>query len=120
MHAIEIAVRLTLGPGDEALVPSPAWPNFVGAIETSGARAVPVRLGREGRWSLDPEKLAAAVTPATRVIFLNSPANPTGFVATREEIAATLAIARTARPLDRRRRDLRPPDLRRNPRAVVP
>ncbi len=95
MHAIEIAVRLTLGPGDEALVPSPAWPNFVGAIETSGARAVPVRLGREGRWSLDPEKLAAAVTPATRVIFLNSPANPTGFVATREEVAATLAIART-------------------------
>ncbi len=56
MHAIEIAVRLTLGPGDEALIPSPAWPNFVGAIETSGARAVPVPLGREGRWSLDPSK----------------------------------------------------------------
>src|SRR5271165_628425 len=83
MHAIEIATRLTLGPGDEALIPSPAWPNFVGAIETSGARAVPVPLGREGRWSLDPERLAAAITPATRVIFLNSPANPTGFIATR-------------------------------------
>ena len=94
MHAIEIAVRLTLGPGDEALIPSPAWPNFVGAIETLGARAVPVPLGREGRWSLDPEKLAAAVTPATRVVFLNSPANPTGFVATREELAATLDMAR--------------------------
>ena len=94
MHAIEIATRLTLGPGDEALIPSPAWPNFVGAIETSGARAVPVPLGREGRWSLDTERLAAAVTPATRVIFLNSPANPTGFIATREEIAATLDLAR--------------------------
>ena len=94
MHAIEIATRLTLGPGDEALIPSPAWPNFVGAIETSGARAVPVRLAREGRWSLDPDRLAAAVTPATKVVFLNSPANPTGFVATREELAATLAIAR--------------------------
>jgi aspartate/methionine/tyrosine aminotransferase len=94
MHAIEIATRLTLGPGDEALIPSPAWPNFVGAIEISGARAVPVPLGREGRWSLDLERLAAAVTPATRAIFLNSPANPTGFVATHEEIAATLAIAR--------------------------
>jgi len=94
MHAIEIASRLTLGPGDEALIPSPAWPNFVGAIETSGARAVPVPLGREGRWSLDPERLAAAVTPATKVIFLNSPANPTGFIATLEEIAATLEIAR--------------------------
>ncbi len=94
MHAIEIATRLIAGPGDEALIPSPAWPNFVGALEISGARAVPVPLDRAQRWSLDPEKLAHAVTPATRLIFLNSPANPTGFVATREEIAETLAIAR--------------------------
>ncbi len=94
MHAIEIATRLIAGPGDEALIPSPAWPNFVGALETAGARPVPVPLDRTGRWSLDPERLAAAVTPATRAIFFNSPANPTGFVATREEIAATLDIAR--------------------------
>ncbi|HTR14580.1 MAG TPA: pyridoxal phosphate-dependent aminotransferase [Roseiarcus sp.] len=94
MHAIEIATRLIVGPGDEALIPSPAWPNFVGAVETAGARPVSVPLDRQGRWSLDPEKLVAAVTPATRVIFLNSPANPTGFVATQEEIAATLEIAR--------------------------
>lgn len=38
MHAIEIATRLVAGPGDEALIPSPAWPNFVGALEISGAR----------------------------------------------------------------------------------
>jgi len=94
MHAIEIATRLIAGPDDEALIPSPAWPNFVGAVESSGARAVPVKLDRTGRWGLDPGKLAAAVTPATRAIFFNSPANPTGFVATREEIAATLDIAR--------------------------
>jgi len=94
MHAIEIATRLVTGPGDEALIPSPAWPNFVGAVESAGARAVHVRLDETGRWSLDPQKLAAAVTPATRAIFLNSPANPTGFIATREEISATLEIAR--------------------------
>ncbi len=94
MHAIEIATRLIAGPGDETLIPSPAWPNFVGAVETSGARAAPVLLDRKGRWSLDPERLAAAVTTATRAIFFNSPANPTGFVATRDEIAATLDIAR--------------------------
>ena len=94
MHAIELATRMIVGPGDEAIVPTPAWPNFVGAVEISGARAVPVRLDRTSRWSLDPDKLAKAVTPATRLIFFNSPANPTGFVATREEIAATLAIAR--------------------------
>ena len=94
MHAIEIATRLIAGPGDEVLIPSPAWPNFVGAVESAGARAVAVRLDQAGRWSLDPQKLAAAITPATRAIFLNSPANPTGFIATREEISATLEIAR--------------------------
>jgi aspartate/methionine/tyrosine aminotransferase len=94
MHAIEIALRLLVGPGDEALIPSPAWPNFVGAVESAGARAVPVPLDQAGRWSLDPEKLAAAVTPSTRAIVFNSPANPTGFVASLDEIAATLAIAR--------------------------
>ncbi len=94
MHAIEIATRLIAGPGDETLIPSPAWPNFVGAVETSGARAVAVPLDRKGRWSLGPEKLAVAVNPATRAIFFNSPANPTGFLATREEIAATLELAR--------------------------
>ena len=41
MHAIEIATRLIVGPGEEALIPTPAWPNFVGALEISGARAVP-------------------------------------------------------------------------------
>ncbi len=94
MHAIEIATRLIVGPGEEALIPTPAWPNFVGALEISGARAVPVRLDKGTRWSLDPGKLEKAVTPSTRLIFLNTPANPTGFIATREEIAETLAIAR--------------------------
>src|SRR5271168_4158848 len=63
MHAIEIATRLIVGPGDEALIPTPAWPNFVGALEISGARAVPVRLDKGSRWSLDPGKLEKAVTP---------------------------------------------------------
>ncbi|MGC2784338.1 MAG: pyridoxal phosphate-dependent aminotransferase [Roseiarcus sp.] len=94
MHAIEIATRLIVGPGDEALIPTPAWPNFVGALEISGARAVPVRLDKGTRWSLDPAKLEKAVTPLTRLIFFNTPANPTGFIATREEIIETLAIAR--------------------------
>ena len=53
-----------------------------------------MRLDKGIRWSLDPAKLEKAVTPSTRLIFFNSPANPTGFVATKEEIVETLAIAR--------------------------
>src|SRR5258707_126212 len=44
MHAIEIATRLIVGPGDEALIPTPAWPNFVCALESSGARPVSAAL----------------------------------------------------------------------------
>ena len=54
-----------------------------------------VPLDRGERWRLDPERLASAVTPATRAIFLNSPANPTGFVATHEELEGVLALARS-------------------------
>ena len=111
MHAIEIAVRLTLGPGDEALIPSPAWPNFVGAIETLGARAVPVPLGREGRWSLDPEKLAAAVTPATRVDLPQLPGQSDRLRRHPRGDWRRRSISRAHEPLDRRGRDLRPPDL---------
>lgn len=94
MHALDIAARLTIGPGEEALIPSPAWPNFAGAVALAGGRSVFVPLESGERWRLDTERLAAAVTPATRAIFVNTPANPTGFVATREELEAVLTLAR--------------------------
>ena len=94
MQALDMAVRLTVGPGQEALIPSPAWPNFAGALANNAARAVFVPLTSGVRWGLDPERLEAAVTPATRAILFNSPANPTGYVATREELVAVLDIAR--------------------------
>ena len=94
MHALELAARLTIGPGEEALIPSPAWPNFAGAVALTGGRSVFVPFERGERWRLDTERLASAVTPATRAIFINTPANPTGFVATLEELEAVLALAR--------------------------
>jgi aspartate/methionine/tyrosine aminotransferase len=95
MHALDIAVRMTVGPGEEALVLSPAWPNFAGALSANGARARYVPLDRGETWRLDPERLAAAVGPTTRAIFFNSPANPTGYVATEAELIAVLDLARS-------------------------
>ena len=95
MHALDLAVKMTVGPGEEALVLAPAWPNFAGALACNGARARFVELEAGPSWRLDPSRLEAAVTPATRAILFNSPANPTGYVASREEIEAVLAIART-------------------------
>jgi aspartate/methionine/tyrosine aminotransferase len=94
MHALQIAMKLVAGPGDEIIVPSPAWPNFEGAIALAGAREVYVPMTSGERWGLDIDRLAAAVTPRTRGIIVNSPGNPTGFTATRDELIAILELAR--------------------------
>ena len=96
MHAIQLAARMTGGDGDEVLVPSPTWPNIMAAIAITGAvpRAVPMRFGNAG-WTLDLDRLFDAATERTRAIFLNSPSNPSGWTASREELAAILAFARS-------------------------
>jgi aspartate/methionine/tyrosine aminotransferase len=94
MHALQIAMKLVAGPGDEIIVPSPAWPNFEGAIGLAGARGVYVPMASGERWSLDIDRLAAAVRQRTRGIIVNSPGNPTGFTATHAELIAILDLAR--------------------------
>jgi aspartate/methionine/tyrosine aminotransferase len=98
MHAMQIAVRMAAGQGDEVLIPTPAWPNFGGAIAVAGARAVSVPMRAEaGGWVLDLEALAAAVTPRTRAIAVNSPSNPTGWTATAQDVEGLLALSRRHR-----------------------
>ena len=99
MHALQIAVRMTAGDRDDVLVPTPAWPNFSGALAAAGAHPVSVPLEFvevEGAWSwrLDVARLAKAVTRRTRAIIVNSPGNPTGWVASRDDLVAILALAR--------------------------
>lgn len=96
MHALQIATRIISGPGDEVLLPSPAWPNFAGALAVAGATTVPVEMRFDPAfgWSLDLDRLAAAVTPRTRAIAVNSPANPTGWTATPDDLRAILRLAR--------------------------
>lgn len=98
MHALQIAVRLIAGAGDEVLVPTPAWPNFRGALSVAGAttRDVAMRFGNAG-WGLGLDDLEAAITPRTRALCINSPANPTGWTATQAELRAILAMARRHR-----------------------
>jgi aspartate/methionine/tyrosine aminotransferase len=95
MHAIVLALQATAGKGDEVVYLEPAWPNISGATGVAGAVPVPVRLspGANG-WSLDMQRLADAVTPRTRALFVNSPANPTGWTATADELREILALAR--------------------------
>ena len=99
MHAIQMAVRMVAGAGDEVIILTPAWPNFTGALSVAGATPVEVPLGFGGmpevpHWHLDMARLAAAVTPRTRAIFVNTPGNPTGWTASPAELAAVLELAR--------------------------
>ncbi len=95
MHALQLAVRLIAGSQDEILVPTPAWPNFEGALGVSGAStvAVPMRYGADG-WVLETDDLAAAISPRTKAIVINSPSNPTGWTASADQLRDILAIAR--------------------------
>jgi aspartate/methionine/tyrosine aminotransferase len=95
MHAIMLAVQAVTAPGDEMIYLSPTWPNIVSAIEIAGARAVGLPLSfTGGRWSLDIDALESTVTPKTKALFINTPSNPTGWTASREDLEAVLALAR--------------------------
>jgi aspartate/methionine/tyrosine aminotransferase len=95
MPAMQLAFRMLAGNGDEVLVPTPAWPNFAGAITIAGARAVavPMMIDAQG-WHLDFERIEKAITPRTRVLVINSPSNPTGWVASHADLRAALDLAR--------------------------
>jgi aspartate/methionine/tyrosine aminotransferase len=95
MQAIQIAARMVAGAGDEIVIPSPAWPNFAAATSLMGGvpRLVNMSFGNRG-WQLDMEAMAAAVTPRSKAIFVNSPSNPTGWTATLEDLQALLTLAR--------------------------
>ncbi len=95
MQAIQIATRMTAGEGDEVLVPTPTWPNITAAIGIAGAVSVPVPISLgNGGWMLDLDRMFDAASERTRAIFINSPANPTGWTASPDELAAILAFAR--------------------------
>ena len=73
-------------PGAEIMYPNPGFPIYESVIEFTGAKAVPTPLLEEQDFSFDAEAVLAAVTPATRLIILNTPANPTGGAAPKGEI----------------------------------
>src|SRR5215510_7155959 len=88
------ALQCLAGPGDELIVPEPIYATYGGVIEASGARLVTVPLRAERGFHPDLEALAQAVTPRTRLIWINSPHNPTGVVFTTEEIAGIAELCR--------------------------
>ena len=80
-------------PGDEVLVPDPGYPIYESLTRFVGATPVPVPIRMANDFRLDVDELASLVTPRTRLLILNSPANPTGGVLTRTDIERIAEIA---------------------------
>ncbi len=87
--AASLTVTLTalVGPGDEVIVLAPFFPEYTVFVERTGATVCPVPCRKED-FQIDPIALAAAITPHTRAIIVNSPNNPTGAVLSRESVEA--------------------------------
>ena len=80
------AVLMFGEPGAEILYPNPGFPIYESVINFSGAKAVPIELSEEKGFAFSAEAVLQSITPNTRLIIINSPANPTGGVTPREEV----------------------------------
>jgi aspartate aminotransferase len=85
------------GPGDDVLVPTPAWTSYYQMLGLARANAIDVRGRREHSLKITPDDLSRAATPRTRGVMLNSPTNPTGAVYSLEELRAILELAASRR-----------------------
>jgi aspartate/methionine/tyrosine aminotransferase len=95
MQAIQIGLQMIAGAGDEIIIPTPAWPNYAGPMRLMQVKPVEVpMLFKKSKWSLDLDRLFAAATPRTKAICINSPSNPIGWTATREDLIAIRDFAR--------------------------
>lgn len=81
-----LACTAVLDIGDEVLVPNPGWANYKGLMMQVGAVPIPVKCKEENGFMYDVADLRAAITPKTKMILINSPSNPTGGVASAENL----------------------------------
>ncbi len=83
-----------LNPGDEVIVPAPYWVSYPDMVLLAGATPVIVAGGMETNLKITAEQLAAAITPKTRLVVINSPSNPTGVAYLKAELAALGEVLR--------------------------
>lgn len=93
MEALTLALDTVVRPGDDVLVPDPAFPNYYGQLHRLGARAIPVPAREEESFKLRAADVSAALTPQTAAIILNSPSNPLGSMMDAEDVAEIARLA---------------------------
>jgi len=95
VHALSLIDQTLIDPGDRVVIVTPVWPNLTAMPRIMSADVVRVPLAcREGRWSLDLQRLLDAATPRTRMVLVNSPNNPTGWTMPRADWVELVAHCR--------------------------
>jgi aspartate/methionine/tyrosine aminotransferase len=95
VNALMLAAQTIISPGNRVVAVTPLWPNITEIPKILGADVVRVPLAvANGKWSLDLDRLLAALTPGTRMVIINSPNNPTGWTIEDEQVEAVLAHCR--------------------------
>jgi len=91
-HSLYNAMQCLFQPGDEVILPTPAWVSYEPLILLSGARPVLVKTLPENGYTISPEQLEAAISPRTKGFVINSPSNPTGLAYGPERLKALAAV----------------------------
>lgn len=86
------AFLATLDAGQQVIIPAPYWVSYPDMVALADGEPVIVPCEEQNGWKLTPENLAAALTPATRWVILNSPGNPTGAIYSEQELQALAAV----------------------------
>ncbi|MGN0224097.1 MAG: pyridoxal phosphate-dependent aminotransferase [Muribaculaceae bacterium] len=82
----------TINPGDEVIIPTPAWVSYAEMVKLAEGITVAVPAGIDNNFEITPAQLEAAITERTRMILLCSPSNPTGSVYTKDELQALVDV----------------------------
>jgi len=99
---IGFAQQTYCNPGDEIIYPSPGFPIYESFIAYVGAKPVPLHLEEDKGFAFDGDDLGRLITDRTKLIFICFPSNPTGGVATKEELEGIAAVIREKAPADSR------------------
>ena len=91
-EAIDIAFRTILEPGDEVIIPEPAFVSYVPCVQLADGVPVTISLKEENQFRLKPEELEAAITPKTKALLLSFPNNPTGAIMEKEDLEALVPL----------------------------
>lgn len=91
-HVVYLALRALVNPGDEIILPTPAWVSYYELIRMVGGTPVVIPASEAELFKLSPEKLEGAITPRTKAVLLNNPSNPTGMLYSAEQLRALAEV----------------------------